>query len=344
MFLPPLFLWLLWDFQASYAYDAMPKKPRFVPIIIAVVLIVYALFFYIPKEQNCTFYSMGGIKTEVKAFYTKRKLFKQTCNTIKTRYEELENAFSKYRAGSELSRINDKASIRPVVISKEMITVIKRSLEIAHLTEGSFDITILPLINLWKESQKNNEIPSQKSVRAALNKVSYKHIKLNEENSTVKFQKKGVKLDLGAIAKGYMIDQAKVIMLKAGIQRGLVNSGGDVIVFDKTDSPKEFSIGIYNPVSKNHDQSYKITNGAIVTSGNYNRYYEIQGQKFSHIIDPRTGQNKRSCFSISVVAPTCTDADAIATALCADQKYKGNKKLPGFKNVEIVDYQANDKD
>ena len=319
----------------------MPKKPRIVPIIIAVVLIFYALFFYVPKEQECNFLSMGGIKTEVKAFYSKRKLFRQTCETIKTRYEELENIFSKYRAGSELSKINTNASIKPVKISKEMKFVIKRSLEISQLSNGSFDITILPLINLWKEAQKKKRIPTQKSIKAKLRLVSYRNVNLNEKNSTVFFHKKGMKLDLGAIAKGYMIDQAEKIMKQAGIERGLVNSGGDVTVFDLTSSKKEFSIGIYNPVSKKHDRSYKITNGSIVTSGNYNRYYEIKGQKFSHIIDPRTGQNKKSCFSISVFAPTGTDADALATALCADPNYDGAKTIPNFPESQIVDYRKN---
>ncbi|MES0490880.1 MAG: FAD:protein FMN transferase [Leptospirales bacterium] len=315
------------------------KKPKIIPLLIITGLIIYSLFFYKTPTQGCTFYSMGGIKTEIKIFNENRSVARDACELVKERYEELESMFSTYRAGSLVSKINREAYKQPIKLSDEVYYLISRSLAISLATEGYFDIAVKPLLDMWAQAVKDKTLPSSSKINRT-NKISRsKYIQLDENARTVYFLKPGMQIDLGAIAKGYMADEAKEILISAGIERGLINSGGDIVAFDVSENPVPFKIAVYNPHTGKSDEVISITNGSIVTSGNYSRSYSIQGKEYSHILNPHTGTPRGGCKSITLKASTGLLADALATALCADPNYVMGKNLPKLPaGVEVVSY------
>ena len=315
------------------------KPVRVLPLAIMTGLIVYSLFFYKSPNQSCTFYSMGGIKTEIKIFDQHRRVAREACELVKTRYEDLEQMFSTYRAGSLISKINNEASRKPVQLTEEVYYLISRSLTISSATDGYFDIAVKPLLDMWSSAEKEKSLPSSLRIKQTKSISTSKFIVLNEKLQTVYFQKPGMKIDFGAIAKGYMADQAKKLLISQGVERALINSGGDIVAFDVSENQTAFKVAIYNPVTKKNNQIISITNGSIVTSGNYSRSYTIQGRQYSHILNPHTGTPKGGCKSITVTASTGLLADAIATALCADPSYKVGKNLPNLPaGIKVVSY------
>ncbi len=302
-----------------------------IPALVVVYLITYAR-----HEQECSFYSMGGVQTEIKSYGAGKTVFENTCTRIREKYEELESRFSDYRAGSMVSQLNAGNLHYPARIPDDMFYVIKSSLDISAQTKGYFDITVRPLITMWKNAEERQKLPTLAEKRAALDLVSYKKIYLNESRHSIAMAQRKMQIDLGGIAKGYMADEAVKIMRRAGIQRGLVNSGGDIVVFDDNEETKPFKIGIQDPSSRGTSAKVEIEQGAIVTSGNYNRYYTINSERFSHIINPRTGETQ-GCRSITVKAPTGMEADAYATAFCimATKGLDLSKYAP--PEVEVID-------
>lgn len=309
---------------------------------VPVILVIYLLN-YVRHEQSCSFYSMGGVKTEIKSYGAKKGDFEAACERIREKYEELEARFSDYRAGSFVSQINAGQMRYPARVPEELFEVLKGAQAISAQTRGYFDVTIRPLMELWRVAEERQKKPSNSERYAAMNLVSYRHLYLSERAVTIALENRKMQIDLGGIAKGYMADQAVRIMRNAGIERGLVNSGGDVVVFDDSDDPEVFSIGIQDPSTRGTSKEIEIEQGAIVTSGNYNRYFTIDSERFTHIVNPRSGFPE-SCRSITVRAPTGMEADGFATAFCIMAAVGIDLKKYTPEGVEVVDLILADSD
>jgi|GEM_PF-1811955 len=307
---------------------------KLVPPVIAIVLLsAYVLFLYAPAPRSCSFYSMGGILTEIKTYGAGKKTHDAACAQIRVFFENIENEISNYRENSFLSNANRQKDKRAITLPEHTYRMIKESLRISEITLGYFDITVLPVLDLWKKAQKENKVPSAEELEAALKKVSYKKLALDDignPSPRLFFKVPGMELDLGAVAKGYMGDESRKIMERLGIQRGLINCGGGIVVFDNRENPEDFTIKIYNPdkgVSAKPSpdnfgiSSITMANGSIQTSGDYNRFYTINGKRYSHIVDPHTGLPSGNCHSITVKSTarvySGAIADAYATAFCA---------------------------
>lgn len=319
---------------------ALSKTKRYIFLagrITVPILLLYFLFTYTPYEQSCQFYSMGGVLTEVKT-YDAKSAHETSCQAIQERFEELESILSNYRAASFVSKVNSGELGQRVELPPEVFELTHQALEIYQKSGGYFDITILPLVELWQNAEKKKRLPRAREVRQTLRKIGSSKLLLNEESRELTLVVPGMKLDYGAIAKGYMADEALAILRKNGVERALVNSGGDITLFDESDDPKPFRIGIKNPDKKGTHGVIEITSGSIVTSGSYNRYYEIGGKKYSHILNPHTGRPASGCKSITVKAPTGALADAWATAFCVIEAAGRNPADYVADGVEIVEY------
>ncbi len=246
----------------------------------------------------------------------------------------VEDVFTVWRE-SELTRLNQRAGQGPIAVSRELAEVIAIALECGRVTQGAFDISHFPLRPLWDYKAEHPTLPSDEQIQAALAFVDYTRIQVDRERDTVELPA-GFSLDLGGIAKGYGVDRAMRVLLEQGIQNGLVQAGGDTKALGrKFDEP--WQIAIKNP--RNREDVFAVlpvVNQCVQTSGDYERFFEIDGQRYHHILDPRTGRPSQGCMSATVIGPEATFCDGIATAMCVLGPEAGLAIIEQLERVEAV--------
>ena len=230
--------------------------------------------------------------------------------------QQVETLLSAWQVDSDVNRINDAVKDIPVVLNSRTVEILKLSRELAEQTRGAFDVTHAPVFNLWRKAGQDKRLPALVALDRARQASGWHQFEIDPESTTKRDD--GAKIDLGGIAKGYGIDVAVEAMQGTGVSGGLVNVGGDIRCFGKNTKGRKWRISIQNPFGKGRGEPLgvlQIDQGAVCTSGNYERFVIIDGKRYSHIIDPRTGWPVESAPSVTVVAPTAAAADAWATAL-----------------------------
>ncbi len=225
----------------------------------------------------------------------------------------IEALMSVHLDNSEVSIFNRSESAT-IGISYDTCSVLENSYKMYTLSEGAFDITCSPIIDLWKEASKQGHLPDESELQRAKEKSNWDLIEIDKSQSHVKKMSDSVEIDLGGIAKGYAIDEALNIICNAGLKGGLVDIGGDIRCWGESPDGL-WKIDIRNPFNDGVCAQLGLSHGAVCTSGNYNRYFEIDGVKYSHIIDPRTGMPADAVPSVTVIGISTPFADAWATAL-----------------------------
>ena len=226
----------------------------------------------------------------------------------------VEALMSVHLADSEISRLDGAPPGKEVPLSPWTLQVLRRARELWKATEGAFDITCRPLLTLWKEGARRGRLPTRKEIQAARRASRWDLLVLGP--SWAKKKAPGLQVDLGGIAKGFGIDKALEAMEKTGVAGGLVDVGGDLRVFGKGPGPEgTWKVEVRSPFGPSPLGSLDLRRGALCTSGGYFRYVEIQGRRFSHIVDPRTGRPADAAASVTVLGPDAASADAWATAL-----------------------------
>jgi thiamine biosynthesis lipoprotein len=251
----------------------------------------------------------------------KRSLLKEIKQQIDGRLADINAQMSTWDPDSEISSFNRSRSVQAFPCSEAFAAVVGRSLELAESTDGAFDPTLQPLLNLWGFGSGGEKlaIPSDAEVAAARKLTGWR--KLQTRNWAIEKSAPEISLDLGAIAKGYGVDALARVLEQAGLEHWFVEIGGEVVVKGLNPDELPWMIGIQfpttNPMEDGRLQGIvHMTNGAVATSGDYRNYIEEDGVIYSHILDPRSGRAVRSdTASVTVVAPDCMDADGIATAL-----------------------------
>lgn len=218
---------------------------------------------------------------------------------------------------SEVASINRSAGVSPVKVSKETFEVIEKALSVSEDTGGAFDITIGAVSSLWDFHKKTP--PDPKLLKEGLKSVGYKNIVLDKEHSTVYLKKKGMKIDLGAIAKGYGADKAVAVLKNNGIRSGLVSVAGDIKTFGAKPDGSSWRIGIKNPRPQSEGDALiavlGLGNNAVSTSGDYERFFIKDGVRYHHILDPSTGYPASECRSVSIITKEGVYTDAFSTAV-----------------------------
>lgn len=255
----------------------------------------------------------------------------------------IEALISSWQESSQTTLVNNHAGIRPVKVDWELFRLIQRSLKVSTLSEGSFDITFASADRIWRFDGSMKAMPAPEEVAASVAKIDFRKIILNPEDTTVYLPEKGMKIGFGGIGKGYAANRAKAVMEKMGIQNGLVNAGGDLICWGKNLGGKDWHIGITDPLDKSKMIAWLVINDlAVVTSGDYERYTLIDGRRFAHIIDPKSGYPVQGVASVSIFCPDTELADALATAVFVMGPEKGIQLLERLRGIEgmLVDHEG----
>ncbi|MBU2044756.1 MAG: FAD:protein FMN transferase [Candidatus Omnitrophica bacterium] len=249
-------------------------------------------------------------------------------------FKRLEGIFNNYDPDSEVSRLN-KTYLEPFKASDDLIAVLKLSREIYDLTSGVFDVSQGVLYGFWKglfAKGKINALPAKELIEQIKNSAGMEGIKVDFENRTVTIDEVGIAIDLGAVAKGYMVDEAVARLKEKGITSALINAGGDMHCLGKNRG-KPWKVGIRDPKKRNslganNYPPLQLVDQAVATSGNYEQFFDYQGKRYSHLVDPRTGYPVvTDIISVSVVSETCAVADSLATAFFILGKESADKIL-----------------
>lgn len=248
--------------------------------------------------------------------------------------KRIEDALSVYKKDSEIYKLNHRKE-DIVTVSPELFYLIRKSHEISEKTNGAFDITVMPLISLWKQKEKQNKLPEDQEIAKVLDRVGYKKIKFLK-NNTIKLAP-GMQIDLGGIAKGYAIDKIAKILYNNQINDFLINIGGDIFASGKKQGGDPWKIGLQDPAKEQGIlDKFILESRAVVTSGDYARFFKINNKKFSHIIDPKTGWPVKKSKSITIFSDNIIDADAIATAVSVMTKKEALAFLKSYPEIDYI--------
>jgi len=284
-----------------------------------------------------------GTRFEITAVSKNEMLAKNSIDSAIKEIQRIENLISSWKPTSQTSLINENAGIKPVKVDKELLNLIVRSKKISDLTEGVFDISFASVTNLWRFDGTQNTLPSDEDIAFSVSKINYKNIIVDENNQTVFLKEKGMRIGFGAIGKGYAANRGKLIMQQLGINDGVVNAAGDLITWGKMESNTDWSIGIANPKDKDNVMGWLVINNmAVVTSGNYEKFFTIEGKKYSHIINPTTGWPAIGTKSVTIICADAEIADALATSVFILGSEKGLTLINKLKNIECLIVTDND--
>lgn len=258
-----------------------------------------------------------GTEVEVIALYPSVSECRNHLFAAFREIERVEALLSSHRDDSDISRINRNAGGRPVKISGETLAILKRAQGYAAKLDGLFDVTVGPVIEAWGfNTDREIAIPSKAVLAQSLALVDYRRLRLNSADTTAALHTPGMRIDLGGIAKGYAIDRAKAVLEERGVMSFLINAGGDIYARGVKEGGKLWTVGIKHPRRLTELLAvFKLRDFAVATSGDYERYADIDGKRYHHIINPKTGYPADLCQSVTVLAPTAEEADVWATYL-----------------------------
>ncbi|MEP6950243.1 MAG: FAD:protein FMN transferase [Ginsengibacter sp.] len=259
--------------------------------------------------------------------------------------QRIEKLLTTFSDDSETSLINKNAGIQPVRVSSEVYNIIERSIKISSVTQGAFDITYGGIDKkLWNFDQTMKALPAVKNAKKMVKLINYKNILLNKENQSVFLCEKGMRIGFGGIGKGYAAEMAKEVMKKKSVGSGIVNASGDLTAWGMQPGGKPWTVGIVHPDYKEHPFSYlNISDMAVATSGNYEKFVMINGKKYSHTIDPRTGMPVTGIKSVTIISPNAEISDAMATPVMVMGISNGLNLINQLKQVECVIIDDNNK-
>lgn len=253
----------------------------------------------------------------------------------------IENLISEWRANTEVSEVNRNAGIRPVKVSSEVIKLTERALWFSKITNGAFDISIAAMDKIWRFDDSMDSLPSHEQIKASIRNVGYKNIIINRKKSTIFLKNKGMKIGFGATGKSYSADKTKALMQQLGVQAGIINASGDIALWGTQPDGSAWTVGIADPFQSGEVlKVLKLRNTAIVTSGDYQKFVEFGGKRYSHIINPKTGYPSTGLTSVTITGENAETANGLSTSVMVLGKEKGLrllKKFPSYQYLIIED-------
>lgn len=308
--------------------------------IIILIIIGYAIY-NVAGQQNLQRFSKTELLLdtvfEVAVFVEDQaegnRLLRESFSEVRT----LERSLSRFIRNSDVDRVNREAGRAPVEVDPATYYVIERSLYFSELSGGKFDITIAPLLELWGFGTGEEKVPSTEEIQGLLGSVDYQKIVLDREGQAVFLPGEDMSIDLGGIAKGYIVDRIVQYLESQGVSRAFVNAGGDIRTLGVRPDGNPWRIGIRDPQQRDNIVAVvPVSDTAIVTSGDYERFIQVDGVRYHHILDPGTGMPAGEVASVSIVAPDCLTADVLSTAVFVLGPREGLELLENIPDAEGV--------
>lgn len=243
-------------------------------------------------------------------------LWAQSCiDAAITEVSRIEALLSTFKETSQTNRINEAAGLHPVEVDLEVVNLVLRAQKISGLTQGAFDLSYGSIDKtLWNFDVHMKSLPDAETARRSVRLINFRNIIINEKDSTIFLKEKGMRIGFGGIGKGYAADRAMALMKSMGVESGVVNAAGDLVTWGLAPGGKPWTVGIADPDTRQSAFSQlAISNMAVATSGNYEKFAIIEGRKYGHTIDPRTGLPVSGIKSVTMIAPAAELADAMAT-------------------------------
>ncbi len=278
-----------------------------------------------------------GSKFEITIVAKDAQTAEANIDTVIQEISKIEYLISDWKPTSQISQVNSNAGIKPVKVDKEVFDLTQRALNLSKITGGAFDISFAAMDRIWKFDGSMTEMPTAEAIKKSVEKVGYKNIILDSVNSTIFLKLKGMKIGFGALGEGYAADRCRNMMLKKGIKAGIVNGSGDMSTWGKHPKGNYWTIGITNPFHK--DSLYAIVplkNGAVVTSGSYEKFVVFNGKRYAHIINPVTGYPATGLTSVTVFGPDAELANGFSTSMMVLGKDAGLKFINQYPKFSCI--------
>lgn len=306
-------------------------------IVLVITFLLY-IFFNTKNKYSKEYYYLGTIN-EITILGMNKLKSEKLLNCCDDILRDVENKMSDTIPGSDVSKINNNAGSNFVNVSDDTFFVIKEAIKYSNLSNGNFDITIGPISDLWGIGTKNSKVPSIKEIQSVLNLVDYKNIILDESNKSIKLKKSNMKIDLGAIAKGYAADIIVDYLKSNNVKSAIVNLGGNIYTLGSKNNKEPFTVGIQDPTLPrgNSIGNIKTTNKSVVTSGIYERYIQKENKIYHHILNPSSGypfENELS--SVTIISNKSIICDALSTSVFGLGLDKGLDLIESLDNTDAI--------
>lgn len=279
-----------------------------------------------------------GSRFEITAIAENDTIAWEAINAGIAEVSRIERLISSWDENSQTAMVNRLAGVKPVKVDKELYDLIYRAKKISKITQGAFDISFASMDRIWVFDRSEQVLPDSAVAAAARSKINYENIVLNAEDTTVYLTDKGMKIGFGAIGKGYAANRAKAVMTAInGVKGGVVNASGDLLAWGESESSEGWTIKIADPKDKAKPIGWlQIDEMAVVTSGDYEKYFTSEGRRFAHIIDPQTGYPTQGVTSVTIICPDAELADALATSVFVLGKEEGIALINQLNGIECL--------
>jgi FAD:protein FMN transferase len=283
-------------------------------------------------------YPIMGTWAEI-SLYGDKKDTDKAFDIVQKTFNEVNNTCSRFKKDSELSELNRTAAAKPFKCDEMLWDVLLKSKFFYELSDGAFDVTITPLMELWGFFRKQNKIPSHAQIKNALDKVGLNKVVFNDEEHSIFFKNKDIEIDLGGIAKGYAVDLAYDAIKNLNIKAGVINLGGNIRTFPKPPPGRNYySIGVRDPFDKDKimNGTVKILGKSLATSGDYEQFVVINGERFTHIINPKTGYPIKDMAADTIISDSALWADGLSTSVFLNGEEFASKIHRKYPNIDIL--------
>lgn len=309
-------------------------------IILKTVVLLVSFYSFAQVEQTKTFSLMGSVfqitlvdKDSISA--------QQNINKAIQEIDRIEHLISEWKPETQISRVNKYAGIQPIKVDKDVFELTKKAIWFSKITKGAFDISIVAMDKIWLFDGTMEQLPSKKDIKKSIEDVNFNNIILDSINSTIYLSKTGMKIGFGSIGKGYAADKARELMQSLGVKSGIINAAGDISTWGTQINGKPWRIGVNNPYETGETlEILKFSNqNAVATSGNYEKYAEINGKRYSHIINPKTGFPSTELTSVTVIGENAEMCNGFSTSIMVLGSKKGIelvKKHPEYQYIILT--------
>ncbi|MDV4013893.1 FAD:protein FMN transferase [Elizabethkingia anophelis] len=249
----------------------------------------------------------------------------------------IENLISEWRPETQISQVNQNAGIKPIKVDREVFDLTKKGIYFSKLTDGAFDISIVAMDKIWKFDDSMDELPSEQAIKESVRNVGYRNIILDSTNCTIFLRNPGMKIGFGSIGKGYAADKTRDLMKSMGVKAGIIDASGDISTWGTQPDGKPWAIGINNPFN-DHKMAAILyfKENSVTTSGSYEKYAEIHGKRYSHIMNPKTGYPSTGLTSVTITGPNATMANGFSTSVMVLGEKEGLKLLKKFPEYHYL--------